>query len=153
MLKTALQESASGFLSRAQLLKLKLRAIRAGVWFRTLPRIDRVLFDLTIKVANTIRSITLARNILTIITKLENLLESSPMRELKGRGLRLAQKISLIAQKWGNNSAKNWPSDPSFVYFLGVLHMTEHKPSRHNSRLHVTCKRQNLLFSKLLKDD
>jgi hypothetical protein len=137
MLKTALRESASGFLSRAQLLKLKLKAIRAGVWFRTLPRIDRVLFDLTIKVANKIRSITLARNILTIITKLESLLESSPMRALKGRGLRLAQKISLIAQKWGNISAKNWPSDPSFVYFLGVLHMNEHKPLKYNSRLHV----------------
>jgi len=153
MLETALRECASGFLSRAQLSKLKLKAIRAGVWFRTLPRIDRVLFDLTIKVANKIRSITLARNILTIITKLESLLESSPMRELKGRGLPLAQKISLIAQKWGNNSAKNWPSDPSFVYFLGVLHMTEHKPSKYNSRLHLTHKRQNLLFSKLLKDD
>jgi hypothetical protein len=137
MLKTALRESASGFLSREQLLKLKLKAIRAGAWFRTLQRIDRVLFDLTIKVANNIRSITLARNILTIITKLESLLESSPMREIKGRGLRLAQKISLIAQKWGNISAKNWPSDLSFVYFLCVLHMNEHKSSKCNSRLHV----------------
>jgi hypothetical protein len=137
MLKTALRESASGFLSRTQLLKLKLKAVRAGVWFRTLPRIDRVLFDLTIKVADNIRSITLAKNILTIITKLESLLESSPKRALKGKGLWLAPKISLIAQKWGNISAKNWPSGPSPVYFLGVLHINEHKPLKYNSRLHV----------------
>jgi len=100
------------------------------VWFRALPRIDRVLVDLTIKVARNVRSITLANNILAIITKLEGFLESSLSRALRGVGLQLAQKISLVAQKWGNISAKSWPSDLSFVNFLAVMHINEPKTFR-----------------------
>jgi hypothetical protein len=48
---------ASGVLERGQLLVLRRRAMRAGVWFRRLPRIDRVLVDLTIRVAKSIRSV------------------------------------------------------------------------------------------------
>ena len=73
MFKTAQQNSTSDFLSKAQLVKLKLKAMRAGVWYRALPRIDRVLVDLTIKVANTIRSPHLARSILSVAGKLESL--------------------------------------------------------------------------------
>jgi hypothetical protein len=137
MPETALRESASGFFSKAELLKLKLKAMRAGVWFRALPRIDRVLVDLTIKVARNVRSITLANNILAIITKLEGLLESSLSRALKGVGLQLAQKISLIAQEWGNTSAKNWSSDLSFGIFLAVMHTNEPKAFRTQSTIIV----------------
>jgi hypothetical protein len=30
------------FLNKKQLVKLRLRALRAGVWFRALPRIDKL---------------------------------------------------------------------------------------------------------------
>jgi hypothetical protein len=135
MLKTALQKSFNGFYNREQLLKLKLKAMRAGVWFRNLPRIDRVLIDLTIKVTISIRSITLANNIRAIIKKLESLLESSLTRALKGIGLQLAQKISLIAQKWGNALARNWSSDLSFVKFLSVMHINQHKAFKMQSTI------------------
>ncbi|MBT0158551.1 hypothetical protein G4O51_01040 [Candidatus Bathyarchaeota archaeon A05DMB-2] len=108
-------------------MKLKLKAMRAGVWFKNLPRIDRVLFDLTIMVADSIRSVTLANNIRAIVEKLETFLESNLLRVMRGIGLQLAQKISLIAQKWGNVSAKNWSSDPAFVKFLSVMHINQHK--------------------------
>jgi hypothetical protein len=127
MLKTALQKSVSSFFNKQQLLKLKLKAMRAGVWFKNLPRIDRVLFDLTIMVADSIRSVTLANNIRAIVEKLETFLESNLLRVMRGIGLQLAQKISLIAQKWGNVSAKNWSSDPAFVKFLSVMHINQHK--------------------------
>ena len=42
MSETAQQKSTS-FLDKAALVKLRLKAMRAGVWFRALPRIDRVL--------------------------------------------------------------------------------------------------------------
>ena len=51
-----MQDGSSSFLNRTQLMKLRLKAMRAGVWFKALPRIDRVLVDLTIKVAENIRS-------------------------------------------------------------------------------------------------
>jgi hypothetical protein len=127
MPKTVLQEIASSFLTKARLIKLKLKAIRAGVWFKALPRIDRALVDLTIKVASNIRSVTLAKNLLAVTRKLEGLLESSLSQALREVGLPLAQKLSLVAQKWGNTTAKNWASDVSFTKFLAVMHINEPK--------------------------
>src|SRR4030043_376143 len=122
MPETALRKNTFGFLNKIQLVKLRLKAMRAGVWFRALPRIDRVLVDLTIRVASSIRSATLARSILAVVRKLEGLLESSLLRAFREVGLPLAQKFSLVAQKWGNTSAGNWASDSSFAFFLAVLH-------------------------------
>src|SRR4030042_5634100 len=127
MPETALRKNTFGFLNKIQLVKLRLKARRAGVWFRALPRIDRVLVDLTIKVASNIRSFTLAKNILAVTRKLEGFLESSLLRAFREVGLRLAQKLSLVAQKWGNNSAENWASDLSFMNFLAVMHINEPK--------------------------
>jgi hypothetical protein len=127
MPKTALSKKAFCFLNKTQLIKLKLRAIRAGVWFKALPRIDRALVDLTIKVANSIRSTTLAQNILAVTRKLEGLLESSLLRAFRGIACKLAQRLSLVAQKWGNISARNWTSDVSFIKFLAVMHINEPK--------------------------
>ncbi len=127
MPEVVLKEVPFGFLTKAHLTKLKLRAMRAGAWFRCLPRIDRALIDLTIKVADTVRSVTLAKNILAIVRKLEGLLESRLLRALKEVGIPLAQKFSLIAQKWGHVSAKSWVSDLSFAKFLAVMHINEPK--------------------------
>ncbi len=96
--------------------------MRAGVWFRTLPRIDRVLVDLTIKVAENIRSPHLAKSIFAVVGKLEGLLESSVMKSLRLMGRPLAEKISSVAQKFGNSSAKSWADDSSFAVFLAVMH-------------------------------
>jgi len=127
MPKTVLQETASGFLNKTQLIKLRLKAMRAGVWFRALPRIDRALVDLTIKVASNIRSFTLAKNLLAVTRKLEGFLESSLLRALREVGLPLAQKLSLVAQKWGTPSAESWSSDSPFIKFLAVMYINEPK--------------------------
>jgi hypothetical protein len=120
--QTVMQNSSSRFLNRTELIKLKLKAIRAGVWFKALPKIDRVLVDLTIKVVDNIRSISLAKSIFAVVGKLEGLLESSVLKSLRLIGRPLAEKISLIAQKWGNASAKAWATDQSFAFFLAVMH-------------------------------
>ncbi len=64
---TARRTALSASLIKKQLVKIKMKAMRAGVWFRALPRIDRALVDLTIKVAGNVRSLTLAKNIFSII--------------------------------------------------------------------------------------
>ena len=127
MLEKRPLDNASSFLNKAQLMKLRLKAMRAGVWFRALPRIDRVLVDLTIKVASSVRSVTLAKNLLAVIRKLEGFLESSLLRALREVGFPLAQKLSLVAQAWGNTPAKNWAFDSSFAFFLAVLHINDPK--------------------------
>ena len=127
MPKTTLQANIFSFINKNQLIKLRSKAKRAGVWFRALPRIDRVLVDLTIRVASRVRSVTLARNILAVTKKLEGLLESRLLRAFRGIAFQLAQKLSSIAQKWGNTSAKHWASDLSFVKFLAVMHINKPK--------------------------
>ena len=125
MFKTAQQNSTSDFLSKAQLVKLKLKAMRAGVWYRALPRIDRVLVDLTIKVANTIRSPHLARSILSVAGKLESLLESKLQRAIREIGLPIAHKLSVFAQKWGNVAAEKWASDEGFARYWAAIKLNE----------------------------
>jgi hypothetical protein len=120
--QTVMQNNTSTPLNRIQLMKLRIKAMRAGVWFRALPRIDRVLVDLTIKVTDNIRSAHLAKCIFAVVGKLEGLLESSVMKSLKLVGRSLAEKISSIAQKLGNSSAKSWVDDSSFAFFLAVMH-------------------------------
>lgn len=127
MHKTAPQDNAFSFLDKTQLVKLKLRAMRSGVWFRALPRIDRVLVDLTIKVVSNVRSVTLAKSILSITRKLEGLLESKFVRAIREIGFSLACKLSLFAQKWGNIVAKSWVSDVGFARFLAVMNLNEAK--------------------------
>ena len=80
MPESRVHDARSGFLEKSQLQKLRLRAMRAGVWFRSLPRIDRVLVDLTIKLAGSVRSFTLAENILAVLRKLEGVMESRFLR-------------------------------------------------------------------------
>lgn len=127
MHETAPQDNAFSFLDKTQLVKLKLKAMRAGVWFRALPRIDRVLVDLTIKVTSNVRSVTLAKCILSIMRKLEGLLESKFVRAIREIGFSLACKLSLFAQKWGNVVAKSWVSDMRFARFLAVMNLNEPK--------------------------
>ena len=59
------------FLSKKRLRDLKTKAMRSGAWFKALQRIDRVLFDLTIRVVDNIRSSKLAKSIIVLVRKLE----------------------------------------------------------------------------------
>jgi hypothetical protein len=119
------QNSASSIFTRYQLGKLKLKAIRAGVWFKALPRIDRVLVDLTIQVTENIRSAYLAKNIFAVVKKLEELLEGKFVRLTRTMGKAFAEKISMIAHRWGNIAAKSWSNDLSFARYLAVVMQAE----------------------------
>ena len=115
------------FLNKKQLVNLKTKAMRSGAWFKALQRIDRVFFDLTIRVVGTIRSAKLAKSILALTRKLEDAMKSSFSSRLKEVGLPLAQKISFTAQKLGNISAISWVFDSSFALFLAVMQINNVK--------------------------
>ena len=128
MLEIMSQRNTPGVMGRAQLVKLRLRAIRAGAWFRSLRKIDRALIDLAIIVTrNNIRSQALAKNITSVMEKLERISDSSLRRIVREVGFPLAQKASSFAQKWGNQSASEWRSDSSFASFLAILSINQTK--------------------------
>ncbi len=111
------------FLSKDRLRALKTKATRSGAWFKALQRIDRVLFDLTIRVVVNIRSANLAKSIATLTRELENAIKDSFLDPLRTIGLAMAQRVSLTAQKLGNNSANNWEFDISFAIFLAATNI------------------------------
>ena len=122
MFKSTLNCDSFPFLNRKQLMNLKTKAMRSGAWFKVLQRIDRVLFDLTIRVVvDNIRSTQLAKSMLVLARKLENAIKGRFSIRLSEIGLPLAQKIGSIAQKLGNISAINWALDSSFAVFLAVM--------------------------------
>ena len=114
-------KKASGLLEKGQLVVLRRRALRAGVWFRRLPRIDRVLVDLTIRMVYNIRSVKLAKVLLSVTGKLEGLLESRFARRVREIGFSLASKQSIFGVGWGNPSCRSWATDPVYARFLAVM--------------------------------
>jgi hypothetical protein len=116
-----MQNGSYSYPNRQQLVQLKSKAMRAGVWFKALPRIDRALIDLTIKVVKNVHGVLLAKSIFAVLSKLEGLLSSSVLKSLRLVGRPLAEKVSSVAQGWGNVSAKKWAEDTLFAVFLAVI--------------------------------
>jgi len=106
-----------------ELAKLRVRALRRGVWFRVLTRAERAQIELTMKVVKRIRSLFLAKVLTNIVEKLLEAMESKVARLTREVGSALARKLSGIAQNWGNESAESWTADPGFTRYLAVTYM------------------------------
>lgn len=120
MFGDALQVSTFGFLDKTQLTKLKKKAMRRGVWFTVLRRIDRALIDLTIKVSDNVRSYNLVKSILTIARKVQEVFQSKLAHRIKEIGIPLTRKLSLLAQNWGNKGSRKWVNDANFAWYLTI---------------------------------
>jgi hypothetical protein len=107
-------------LSIAKLTQTKKHALRRGIWFKALNRIERGIIDLTVKYVDNIKSAKLAKVLTAIFVKLQTTTESMIDRLVRTIGLTLTQKISNIAVSWGYHSATLWANDSAFARFLVV---------------------------------
>jgi len=119
--------------TRDMLAELRMRARRCRAWFNELSRDQRNLMELVMLVVKgKVRSLFLARLLVPIVKKLLDAmggiqaLIGEIAYKMRTDGLRLAQKLSQIAQAWGNKSAAKWPEDKGFVQFLTI--MDKYKP-------------------------
>jgi hypothetical protein len=112
-------------LGKSELVRIKARAMRRGVWFRVLNRGERAQIELTTRVVKRIRSFFLARVVSSIVEKLLDAMESRVTRLMREVGPALARKLSRTAQEWGNKSAHQWAEDPGFVQYLTVDYMNK----------------------------
>ena len=118
-------------LKRKLLAKLKRRAQRCRVWFSILKMGERRLMDLVITVVEKVRSPFLASVLEPIIKRLLDAMEG--MEAFLGRvaylmrkeGRSLTQKLSRIAQCWGNKSAAGWPEDKGFIQYLTIMDLNK----------------------------
>jgi len=114
-------------LTREALARLRLKALRRGVWFRDLKREERKLLDLTLRVVEKVRSFLLAKLVSRIVGKLCEAMESRIFRLMRTEGRSLAEKISKIAEAWGNRAAKSWAKDRGFMQYLTVSNLSSFK--------------------------
>jgi len=96
-------------------------ALRKGVWYRTLDKAERGLVELTIRIVKRIGSPLLKRVLTSILRKLQTVMENKIAYFARKAGRPLAEKLSLIAQSWGNASAFWWKSENNFIRFLTVI--------------------------------
>jgi hypothetical protein len=76
--------------------------------------------DLTIAVVSRVHSVRLAGLVLPIVEKLLNVVEGRLSRLVRTRGRGLAERLSRVAQGWGNESAVFWGGDLGFMEYLVV---------------------------------
>ncbi len=110
-------------ISLHRLAQMRTRAIRKGVWFEVLNRVERAQIELTVRVVKRIRSLLLTKVLTALMTKLLTAFESKVDRFAGKIGWNLARRLGLIAQSWGNVSAFLWKRERKFVRYLAVTHM------------------------------
>ena len=101
-------------------MKIRSRALRTRIWFRSLSRVERAIVDLTIKCVEKVRSNVLARAISVIVNKLLGSLEEEFMIRAERIGCKVAEKLCALGERWGNKTCSIWKHDLGFIRFLGV---------------------------------
>jgi len=114
-------------LTREALARLRLKALRRGVWFRDLKREERKLLELTIRVVEKVRSFILAKLVSRLVDKLCEAMESRIFRLMRTEGRSLAEKIASIGEAWGNRAARFWAKDRGFMQYLTVTNLSSFK--------------------------
>ena len=107
---------------------IKKCALRRGIWFRALSRVERGVLDLTTRYVDCIRSAQLAKVVTAILEKLRIASEGVVDRLVRTVGFSLAKKVSIVAQSWGNHLAIAWAKDSDFARYLAVTHLNTSGP-------------------------
>ena len=106
---------SSGFL-----VSVRRRALRGRVWFKVLDGAERAILTLAPRCVEVVRSPMLVDAVAKILVKVAEALRT-PLARFRSQVARpLAEKISLIAQKWGNLAAEAWAGDRGFIQYLAV---------------------------------
>jgi len=109
--------------TRAFLSDFRQRALRRGVWFRALDRVERGILSLTVRVVDRVESEVLGVVLVKILSKLRDSFKSEFARNMEEYGLRRAHDIVVSAIRWGDDAAKEWVADLGFVRYLTILQM------------------------------
>ena len=106
---------------REFLLGYKRKALRRGVWFHALDRVERGILSLTVRVVERVESVLLGLTLVKIIKKLRDAMRSEFVRRMEEFGLRRAREVAGQAVEWGSKVAKVWASDLGFVRYLTLV--------------------------------
>ena len=103
------------------LVEMRRKALRRGVWYRALDRVERGILSLTARVVDRVESAVLGVILVKILRKLRDALKSGFVRRMEEFGLRRAKELTRQAVEWGYGAARGWAYDLCFVRFLTLI--------------------------------
>ena len=121
-----------------ELVVLRTRAMRKGLWFKLLTPVERSICELAIRSLRAVKSRRLAEVLRTIMDKLVSYLRRPfQAQDLAWAiGYEMARIISSVASSWGHPRALEWARSPEFVTYLAITYMNT--PSYYRPQLSVS---------------
>jgi hypothetical protein len=100
---------------------LRHRALRRGVWYRALDRVERGIMSLTSRFVDRVESVKLGKALVKIVAKIRDGLKSGFVRHMESYGISRAAEMASQALEWGYSGASDWWRDQAFVKYLTFL--------------------------------
>ena len=104
---------------------MKKKALRKGVWYRTLDRVERGIVSLTARLIDRVESEMLGVELVKILVKLMKALKSGFVRHMEVFGFGRVFELSRLAFEWGNSVAKGWVHDMGFVGYVSMMDLNQ----------------------------
>jgi len=97
---------------------VRRRALRRGVWFRSLDRLERGIVSLAAHLIDRVESEVLGVVLVKILRKLNDAMRSGFARCMEVFGFRRAREVAGQAVTFGCVGARSWAEDMGFVRYL-----------------------------------
>ena len=107
------------------LSSIKKKAMRKGVWYSTLDRVERGIISLTVHILDKVESEILGVELVKILVKLVKASKSEFVRRIEEYGWGKANDLADFAVEWGNISAKKWAENAGFAMYLTLIDLTQ----------------------------
>ena len=111
--------------NRQHLSSMRNKALRKGVWYSTLDRVERGIVSLTARLIDRVESEILGVELVKILAKLVKALKSGFVRHMEMFGLGRVFELSRFAAEWGNSVAKGWVNDMGFVGYVSMMDLNQ----------------------------
>lgn len=104
----------------SNLMDIRKKALRRGLWFRALTSMQRGIVNLTIRYVAAVKSSMLGRTLQDILKVLSQAIEQGYLHRFFIAGKDLAEHLSDAACSWGNKDAVKWKFDKAYILCLGM---------------------------------
>lgn len=111
--------------NRQHLASIRNKALRKGVWYSTLDRVERGIVSLTARLIDRVESEILGVELVKILAKLVKALKSGFVRHMEMFGLGRVFELSYLAVEWGSLVAKVWSLDMGFVGYVSMMDLNQ----------------------------
>ena len=107
--------------TRDFLISVKRKALRKGVWYRSLDGIERGILSLAARVVDRVCSAVLGVELVKIIARLRDDFKGEFVKRMETFGFMRIKEIVGLARLWGNDVAGIWGRDVGFVRYLTAM--------------------------------